>query len=108
MLTDDLFCLVAVNARCSGIPADNPSVSIEQEKRIVLHPGRIFTGPRPARCGSFLDLSRRPGRDALAGRFPWPCTQPLARFPSGTYQPERAPLFALFQKGPPELLRSEA
>src|SRR5271155_4417102 len=40
IVTEDLLSVVAVNARCSGIPGNRASVHIQQEKRIVLNRGR--------------------------------------------------------------------
>ena len=62
VLADDLIALVAVNAFRSRIPGDNPSVCIQQEQRIVLHPGRNLP------LGAFLSNSRHSGAGAVLSR----------------------------------------
>ena len=45
-MTEQLLTRVPINALCSGIPGDNLSVSVQQEKRVVvLRPRWIFIGP---------------------------------------------------------------
>ncbi len=73
---DDFVALIAVNPLGSPVPGRNLPFGIQQEQRVILHPGRndllgeLFV--RPARLRS---CRAAPGDGEPATRSPWRCTR---------------------------------
>jgi hypothetical protein len=98
-LTDDLFTLVPINAFCSGIPGHNPTIGIEQVEGIIVNPLWVFTSPNHSvkLLGFVTQGQYMTHRQDVSLRH----VLKFSHAPVGTYQPERALLFASFEEGPP-------